>query len=294
VSAASRKVGGAGHAAHRGGSFDRHRNPEHFAHYLGLLEGEDRASWQEPDRVLSALGLRPGATVCDLGAGPGYFTLRLARAVGRRGAVHALDVEPRMVRALRARVRAAGVENVRPALVSGSRASLPPAGCDLILIVNTFHHLPAGASYLRQLASRLSPGGRLVNIDFHRRALPVGPPSEHKVARRDFLARAREAGLSLVREHRFLRYQYFLELSREGAIPGPGGRRPSRPGAPRRPKAVRGKPGAPGGGAAGPRPRRSGRGARADGGSGGRTSAPSRRVARPIRRSADPEGPLRP
>jgi ubiquinone/menaquinone biosynthesis C-methylase UbiE len=200
-------------------AWDRHRNPRDLERYLERLEGRDRAAWQEPDRVVEALALRPGATVCDVGVGPGYFALRLARAVGPRGAVYAIDVEPRMIRTLKARMREVGLENIHPILANGARPVLPPRRCDLILIVNTFHHLPAGPGYLRRLAGRLAPKGRLVNIDFHKRALPVGPPLAHKVARGEFLSAAREAGLSLVEEHRFLRYQYFLELSTQGGEP---------------------------------------------------------------------------
>ena len=193
--------------------FDRHRNPEDFARYLVKLEGPDREAWQKPGRLIAALGLRPGDVACEVGAGPGYRTLRMALAVGRRGVVHAIDVEPRMIEVLRLRAREAGVKNIRSILAKPGRGALPPRGCRLILIVNTFHHFPDGVAYLRRLASRLLPGGRIVNVDFHRRELPVGPPIEHTVSRADFLATAREAGLERIGERRFLPYQYFLELA---------------------------------------------------------------------------------
>jgi len=235
--------------AHAHAPFDRHRNPEDFERYLVKLEGPDREAWQKPDRLIAALGLRPGDVACEVGAGPGYLALRMARAVGTRGVVHAIDVDPRMIEALRLRAREAGVKNIRAILAKPGRGALPPRGCRLILIVNTFHHFPDGAAYLRRLASRLLPGGRIVNVDFHRRELPVGPPLEHKVSRADFLAAAREAGLERVRERRFLPYQYFVELApvsapgRRGAAKAKGKESaPSRsrprgrraPGAPRR------------------------------------------------------------
>ena len=193
--------------------FDRHRNPEDFARYLVKLEGPDREAWQKPGRLIAALGLHPGDVACEVGAGPGYLALRMALAVGTRGVVHAIDVEPRMIEVLRLRAREAGVKNIRAILAKPGRGALPPRGCRLILIVNTFHHFPDGVAYLRRLASRLLPGGRIVNVDFHRRELPVGPPIEHTVSRADFLATAREAGLERIRERRFLPYQYFLELA---------------------------------------------------------------------------------
>jgi ubiquinone/menaquinone biosynthesis C-methylase UbiE len=198
---------------HPGRDYDRHRNPRDLARYLARLEGEDRAGWQAPDRVVKALRLPAGATVCDVGVGPGYFALRMARVVGDRGAVYAIDVEPRMLDILRQRIREIGAVNVRPILARGLRGALPPRRCDLILVVNTFHHFPDGVAYLRRLAGRLAPAGRIVNIDFREGELPVGPPPAHKVSRSDFLAMAGRAGLGLVREHRFLPYQYFLELA---------------------------------------------------------------------------------
>ncbi len=83
----------------------------------------------------------------------------------------------------------------------------------MILIVDTYHHFPDGPAYLRRLSQSLRPGGRIVNIDFHKRALPVGPPIEHKVARETFLKDAAAAGLALASEHGFLPYQYFVVLT---------------------------------------------------------------------------------
>jgi len=151
-----------------------------------------------------------GQVVCDIGAGPGYFALRISREVGTRGAVFAVDVEPRMLEVLRKRIQKSGVSNVVPVLGLSSDPLIPGNSCDLILVVDTFHHFPDGVAYLRRLVRSLRKGGRLVNIDFHKRELPVGPPVEHKVSREEFLTFAESAGLVLKAEHQFLPYQYFL------------------------------------------------------------------------------------
>lgn len=190
---------------------DSHGNPEDLAAYLEKLEGADRLAWQKPDEVVAALGLRPGDVACDVGAGPGYFALRMARAVGPTGRVHAIDVEPRMIALLEERAEAAGVSNVFPLLAEDGMA-LPPEPCDVVLVVDAFHHFPDGAGYLRAMAGALRPGGRIVNVDYQAGALPVGPPPEHKVSREAFLAAAAEAGLRLAREETFLPYQYLLVL----------------------------------------------------------------------------------
>ncbi len=211
-----------GHEHQRGGAHrhdharDRHGNPADLDSYLARLESPERRAWQKPDRVVRALGLRRGAVACDTGAGPGYFALRLARAVGPKGTVYAIDVLPRMIDVLRERAAARRIANVVPILAPRGRDALPPRRCDLVLIVNTFHHFHDGVAYLRALSRRLRPGGRIVNVDFHRRDLPVGPPIEHKVAREDFLRIAEKAGLRVAEEHHFLPHQYFVVLRPKG------------------------------------------------------------------------------
>jgi len=197
---------------------DHHGNPADLEGYIARMEEPSRAAWQKPDEVVRALGLRPGQTACDVGAGPGYFSLRLARAVGEAGHVYAVDVEPRILAVLRDRVRSSDARKVTPVLSLPDDALLPATSCDVILIVDTYHHFPDGPAYLRRLSRALRPGGRVANVDFHKRELPVGPPLEHKVAREAFLADATAAGLRLVQEHTFLPYQYFVVLA-------PGGQR---------------------------------------------------------------------
>jgi ubiquinone/menaquinone biosynthesis C-methylase UbiE len=198
-----------GHA-HRGRG--RHGNPADLRSYLARLEGPGRQAWQSPDRVVRALGLRRGQTVADIGGGPGYWSLRLARAVGPRGHVYAVDVEPRLLAVLLKRIRRRRARNVTPVLALPDDPLLRASSCDLILLVNTYHHLPDGPAYLRRLARALRRGGRLANVDFHRRETPMGPPLRHRVSRERFLRDARRAGLGLVREAAFLPHQYFLIL----------------------------------------------------------------------------------
>jgi ubiquinone/menaquinone biosynthesis C-methylase UbiE len=180
---------------------------------LGRLEGPSRARWQRPARLVRALGLRSGQTVAEIGAGSGYMVRRLARVVGPRGRVYAVDAEPRMLPVLMERLRRARIANVTPVLGRDADPLLPERSCDLVLVVNTYHHFPGGPRYLRRLRRLLRPGGRLVNVDFHRRETPVGPPVERRVARETFLRDARGAGFRLVREATFLPYQYCLVLA---------------------------------------------------------------------------------
>ncbi|HZX95672.1 MAG TPA: methyltransferase domain-containing protein [Myxococcales bacterium] len=194
------------------GQHGKHGNPEDLEAYIARMEEPGRAEWQKPDEVVRALGLQRGQVACDIGAGPGYFALRIARAVGEDGGVYAVDVEPRILEALRKRLQPTGLRNVTPVLALSDDSLLPPRACDLILIVDTYHHFPDGPAYLRRLGRALKPGGRIVNIDFHKRELPVGPAPDHKLTREEFLQQAAAAGFALVGEHSFLPYQYFLVL----------------------------------------------------------------------------------
>ena len=208
----------AGHGHHPGApsGFGAHGNPKDFAAMLARLEDPARARWQRPARLVRALRLRRGQAVAEIGAGSGYVARRLGRAVGPSGRVYAVDVEPRMLPVLAERLRRARLANVTPVLGRDDDPLLPDRSCDVVLVVNTYHHLRGGPRYLRRLGRLLRPGGRLVVVDFHRRETPVGPPLERRVSRERLLGAARRAGLRLAREETFLPYQYVLILRRAG------------------------------------------------------------------------------
>jgi len=189
-----------------------HGNPADVDGYLARLEAPDRALWQMPDRVVAALGVRPGQTVADLGAGPGYFALRLARKVGRRGRVFAVDVEPTILAVLRDRVAARRLPPITPVLGLPSDPLLPAGSCDRVLSVTAYHHYRDRVGALRAMARLLRRGGRLAVIDFHKRETGMGPPLEERVSREDFLREVKRAGLQVVEEPTFLPHQYFFLL----------------------------------------------------------------------------------
>ena len=117
-----------------------------------------------------------------------------------------------MLQALRERLERARARNVAPVLALSNDPLLPPGACDVVLVVNTYHLFPDRAGYLKRLRQSLKPRGRVVDIDYQRRATPIGPPLDHRVARETFLGEAKAAGLSLAGEHTFLPYQYFVVL----------------------------------------------------------------------------------
>lgn len=182
----------------------RFRDAEKWAQ---IFDDPARDEWQRPQEVIRALALAPDATVADIGAGTGYFAVRLARAVPQ-GRVLGVDAEPDMVRYLEQRARREGLANLAVQLAAADDPRLP-APVDLVIVVNTYHHLPARERYFRALRDSLKPGGRLAIIDYTPES-PVGPPMSARIPDATVRRELARAGYTLAAEHTFLPYQYFL------------------------------------------------------------------------------------
>ncbi len=129
--------------------------------------GFDRDSWQQPDRVLETLEIPPGARVADLGAGGGYFTFRLAEAVGPGGRVYAVDVDETMTDYLTARANDEDWDNVRVILGEYEDPLLPDGAIDLLFTSNTYHHIQDRVAYFRRVRADLAPGGRIAILELN-------------------------------------------------------------------------------------------------------------------------------
>lgn len=175
-----------------------------------VFDEPTREIWQKPKELVAALGLQPGMAVADLGAGTGYFVKRLAEAVGKDGVVYAVEVEPNLVAHLRERAERERTRNVVPVLASLDNPRLPRRGLDLVLIVDTFHHLDDRLAYLRRLRASLTDRGRVAIVDWKEGELEQGPPPDHKLPRAQVVKEMTAAGYTLLREPTFLSYQYFL------------------------------------------------------------------------------------
>lgn len=191
-----------------------HHPPGSTSEYIRALEDPTRADWQRPDEVVQKLELMPGMEVADLGAGSGYFTVRLARAIGPAGKVYAIDIDSEMLAYLTRRAQEEHLENIQTVLAGPHDPKLPPGSLDLIFICNTLHHISQREKYYPLLVRALKPGGRLVNIDFEKRPLPLGPPLEMKIAKEAMIEEVKPAGFRLVKGFDFLKYQYFLVFER--------------------------------------------------------------------------------
>ena len=204
---------------------------------LGLLEAPDRDEWQRPQQILDAMSIADAAVVADIGAGSGWFTVRLARRVGPNGRVYAQDVQPEMLAAITRRVQREGLANVRPVLGRGSDPHLPAGvALDGVLVVGVVHEIEDRVTLFRNLGTALKPGGRLGVVDFRPGDSGPGPDADDRVAAEVIEAEATRAGLRLLRTETFLPFQYFLIFGRGDVTTsdGAGGVNGRRTRAPRR------------------------------------------------------------
>lgn len=145
------------------------------------LDRPDRETTERPEHVLDVLGVKDGMTVADVGAGSGYFTVRIARRIAPRGHVLATDLQPEMLDLLRTKVAAAKLTNVVPVLATESDAKLPRGELDLVLMVDVYHELPKPAQTLAQVRASLRPEGRIALVEYRAEDPDVPIKPEHKM-----------------------------------------------------------------------------------------------------------------
>ena len=183
---------------------------------LGLLEPPDREAWQKPEQVMDALQIAEDSVVADLGAGGGWFTIRLARRVGPHGLVYAEDVQRLMIEAIQRRVQREGLTNVKPVLgeYDNPFPNQPADTLDAVLIVDTFLEMEHPVVLLRNVGRTLKPGGLIGIIDYRQGEGGPGPDPGDRVAPGAIIETAKAAGLKLVGQDNFLPYQYFLRFGK--------------------------------------------------------------------------------
>lgn len=196
------------HTGHGGAATDHMQHS--FAdveRYAQSFDDPARDAWQMPDRVIEVLDLEPGQVVADIGAGTGYFSIRLAR-IPAAPKVLAADIESSMLEHIRQRAHAEGLGNVVPVQAAPGSANLPEPA-DVILIVDTYHHIGNRVAYFSSLRSQLKPGGRLAIIDF-RQDSPEGPPAHFRFSQEQITQELAQAGYRLQAQHDFLPRQMYL------------------------------------------------------------------------------------
>ena len=185
--------------------------------YIARLEDPARDAWQKPDAVIQALKLEEGHIVADIGAGSGYFTLRLTQAVGSEGMVYAVDTASGMLHHLRQRLREEGISNVRTMKVPPHDPLLVDGSIDVAFVCNTYHHIEDREVYLRKIRKALKPDGRIIIIEFNKEGdIPVGPPSQMRLSKDSVRKELQAAGLSVTETPVSLQYQYMLMAQTTG------------------------------------------------------------------------------
>jgi len=149
------------------------------ADLIERFESPERDAYQKPEKVLEYLGKLDGKKIMDIGAGSGYFSVKLAE----KGAqVIAADVSDEFQAAIQKRIDDNQLENIELRKIPYDNPNLADNEVDMVLIVNTYHHIENRIDYFSKVKQGIKPDGELVVIDFFEKELPVGPPTNHKVA----------------------------------------------------------------------------------------------------------------
>ena len=180
--------------------------------WAGVFDDPKRDAWQKPHEVIQALALPSDAIIADIGAGTGYFSVRLARMLPK-GKVYAADLEPEMVSHLAARAKRDELSNMVAVQSDMDDARLPEK-VDMVLFVDVVHHIDGRESYFRRLKQSLRAGGRVAVVDF-RPDSEIGPPPRARISAAHVKRQLAAAGYSLAAEHDFLPNQYFLVFRAE-------------------------------------------------------------------------------
>ena len=186
---------------------DQHDENGHLTHrfddadaWAARFEDPKREAWQKPAEVIAVLALSPDAKVADIGSATGYFPVRFAKALPR-GRIYGADVESSMVDYLNKRAEQEHLENLTSHLAEFADAKIPEP-VDLILMVNTYHHIEERPAYFQRLKRSLKPAGRIAIIDFTR-ASKMGPEASEKIPPDQVQAELEQAGYRLVQIYEF-------------------------------------------------------------------------------------------
>jgi ubiquinone/menaquinone biosynthesis C-methylase UbiE len=186
-------------------------------HYLGApwLMREEREQEERCSLMLANLGVRPGMTVCDMGCGNGFYSLKLAKMVEPEGKVLAVDIQPEMLRMLEDQADKQDIENIK--LLHGTLIDprLPEGKVDLILCVDVYHEFSHPEHMLAAMRKSLAPKGLLVLVEFRAedRRVPIKPL--HKMSKRQIMTELPANGFALVKEFDGLPWQHMMFFGRD-------------------------------------------------------------------------------
>ncbi|HEX9945472.1 MAG TPA: class I SAM-dependent methyltransferase [Thermoanaerobaculia bacterium] len=199
------------------------RQPANVMSFEGAawLEREGRDQAEKPEIVLAAMELRGGMTVAEIGAGTGFFTRRLARAVGPRGKVYAVDIQPEMLNLLKQYAAREGIGNIVPVLGTDTDPRLPKRGIDRILLVDVYHEFQKPEAMLARIRDSLAPGGTVTLVEYRLEGDTASHINiKHRMSVEQVLPEWSAAGFELANQIETLPSQHiFIFSNRRGARP---------------------------------------------------------------------------
>jgi cyclopropane fatty-acyl-phospholipid synthase-like methyltransferase len=183
--------------------------------WIRTLDGPARVAGMKIDEVVAALKLQPGQSVADIGAGSGLLVAPLAKAVGPRGRVYAVEIDAGFFPEIRRRAAAAQVANVETVLGKFTDPALPVKPIDVAVFHDVIHHVENRAAYLKTLATYLAPAGRIVVIDYEGGMGPHRGEPQLEVTREQLTGWMKDAGFSQVDDVKLFTDKYVLAFAKK-------------------------------------------------------------------------------
>lgn len=174
------------------------------------LDRPEREAEEAPSLLIKALGLKPGMVVADIGAGSGYLTFPMAKLVGPKGKVFAVDIQPEMLTIIQNKAKAQGIKNVGLVLGDTADPKLPANSCDLQLLVDVYHELDQPYEMTIAMKKALKPGGRLVLVEYRKEDARVPIKEVHKMSEAQARKELAVAGMTFVKNIKVLPWQHIL------------------------------------------------------------------------------------
>jgi len=181
------------------------------------LSRKTRQQEEDCTLLLKALKIKPGQVVCDMGCGNGFYTLRMARLVGDKGRVLAVDIQPEMLSMLDKHLKGKHIENVEPVLSRPNDPGLPAGKVDLILLVDVYHEFSYPEQMLRAMRKSLKPRGRIALAEFRLEDPTVPIKLLHKMSKEQILKEYEPNGFKLVEQFDDLPWQHLMFFERDEA-----------------------------------------------------------------------------
>jgi ubiquinone/menaquinone biosynthesis C-methylase UbiE len=188
-----------------------HMHQSSTAELIQRFESPERDAYQQPEKVMAWLGKLKGKKVMDIGAGSGYFSVKLA---AKGATVIAADVNQEFLDHIQKRIHENNLKGIQLRKIPYDSPDLADAEVDMVLIVNTYHHIENRIDYFAKVKKGTKPKGELVIIDFLKTDVPVGPPVDHKVSIDEVIGELRKAGYSRFEVNvDLLPYQYIIKAN---------------------------------------------------------------------------------